>query len=555
MESSVHSRIAGLLILPLLLGILFFAASLTPSLIPRSWIAQGVLGGIVMGVGYMIGQIIRMIWRALELPWFSGIWARRMMWIAAIPVIAILLLNLNNNLYWQNGIRAKFGMPLLENSNLLLMLISALLVFTILVLLGTCAQWIFNWFRHRLYRYVPPRTANVAAVLLAGILILWTTQNAVIGPMMNIADGIYEAGQHLLEPEAPRPTEGWKTGSAESLVNWEKIGTPGRNFIRLGPDADAISAFNSSNAKNPLRIYVGRAEHNDPQVRAQIALNEMMRVGAFDRKILIIASPTGTGWLDAGSHDVLEYLHDGDVATVAVQYSYLQSPLALIFETQSGLEQAKATVRTVYDHWKTLSPATRPRLYIHGLSLGAWSSMNAVNILQLINNPIDGAFWAGPPFPSGLWQEINANRKAGSPYVLPEIDDGNLVRYMSQFPERERRYSNWGRMRIVFLQYASDAIVFFESGSFWNKPVWMEEKPAEDVWPSLSFMPFVTQFQLAVDMAFSANVPRGFGHHYDADDYVDGWVWTSAPEGWTDKDLQRLKEHCGGDWGDGCRNQ
>ena len=34
-------------VLPLLLGAFFFAMSLTPSLLPRSWLMQGILGGLV----------------------------------------------------------------------------------------------------------------------------------------------------------------------------------------------------------------------------------------------------------------------------------------------------------------------------------------------------------------------------------------------------------------------------------------------------------------------------------------------------------------------------
>ena len=41
----------GLYVLPLFLGLLFLAASLTPTLIPRNWLIQGVLGGIVMTLG------------------------------------------------------------------------------------------------------------------------------------------------------------------------------------------------------------------------------------------------------------------------------------------------------------------------------------------------------------------------------------------------------------------------------------------------------------------------------------------------------------------------
>ena len=52
----VRTRFLGLAFLPLLLGLLFFEASLTPSLIPRPWVLQGILAGLVTAIGYAIGQ-------------------------------------------------------------------------------------------------------------------------------------------------------------------------------------------------------------------------------------------------------------------------------------------------------------------------------------------------------------------------------------------------------------------------------------------------------------------------------------------------------------------
>jgi uncharacterized membrane protein len=72
--------------------------------------------------------------------------------------------------------------------------------------------------------------------------------------------------------------------------------------------------------------------------------------------VLIVASPTGTGWIDPGLQDPVEYMHDGNIATVVAQYSYLQSPLALILETSTGLEQATALQDVVHGYWKTLPP-------------------------------------------------------------------------------------------------------------------------------------------------------------------------------------------------------
>lgn len=41
------------------LGTLFFAAALTPSLVPRTYMMQGILGGVAFGSGYGIGVLWR----------------------------------------------------------------------------------------------------------------------------------------------------------------------------------------------------------------------------------------------------------------------------------------------------------------------------------------------------------------------------------------------------------------------------------------------------------------------------------------------------------------
>ena len=56
----------------LLLALLFLAMSLTPSLIPRGPVVQGVLGGVVMALGYITGRILELIWQAADLPRLTG---------------------------------------------------------------------------------------------------------------------------------------------------------------------------------------------------------------------------------------------------------------------------------------------------------------------------------------------------------------------------------------------------------------------------------------------------------------------------------------------------
>ena len=72
-------------------------------------------------------------------------------------------------------------------------------------------------------------------------------------------------------------------------------------------------------------------------------------------------------------------------------------------------------------------------------------------------------------------------------------------------------------MRLVFLQYASDPITFFEVTSAFRPPDWMTGERAPDVSENFRWYPLITMLQLAVDMPVSTEVPKGFGHVFAAE--------------------------------------
>ena len=547
--------IAPLSILGLLVGLLFLAASLTPSLIPRGPLLQGVLGGVVMALGYLLGRIVEGVWRLADMPVLKGRPRQVVLALILLAVLAVLGVALRYSHVWQNDLRERMDMEATAGGHHLQVLIVAASVFAGLVVLGRLVAAVSRIVRSRLYRVMPRRRADVLGVLIVCAALIVITRDGFLDAALNALDTTFETAQALFETAPPPPTDTRFTGSAASLVDWRAMGQPGRDFVTEGPDASAISAFTGRPALDPIRVYVGRANADTPQERADLALAELVRLGAFDRRILIVTSPTGTGWMDPGSHDPVEYMHDGDIATVAVQYSYMQSPFALVFETRTGLEQASATVTTIHDYGGGPPPGPGPRLYIHGLSLGAWSSMYATTLFHVVNDPIAGAFWAGPPFPSDFWNRAQRARNEGSPWVQPRIRDGSLIRYASRGDTGANGAADWGPMRIVFLQYPSDPIVFFDPLSTFRAPVWMREVPGDAVSPYLRFMPIVTQFQLALDMALSTTVPGGYGHSYYAQDYIGPWVEVTAPEGWTEADTARLKALCDNGFQNGCRNR
>ena len=333
-----------------------------------------------------------------------------------------------------------------------------------------------------------------------------------------------------------------KPGSPASLIAWQDLGTRGRTFVTTAPTAAEIAAFVGMSVPEPIRIYVGMNAAPTPDARARLALRELIRVGGFERSVLVLATPTGMGWVDPDAIDPLEYLHRGDVASVAAQYSYLPSPLALVAEDAYGAETAQAVFEEIYGHWTRLPPEHRPRLYLFGLSLGALDSQGSFHLHDVLADPFQGALWAGPPFRSPSWRSATAERDPGSPAWRPRYRNGAVVRFMNQQGGLASPAGKWGPLRIVYLQYASDPITFFDVRSAFRQPDWMRTPRGPDVSPAFRWYPVVTMLQLAADMAAGAEAtPPGFGHNYAAEHYIDAWIALTEPEGWSEADLARLK--------------
>ncbi|MGI9401184.1 MAG: alpha/beta-hydrolase family protein, partial [Rhizobiaceae bacterium] len=328
----------------------------------------------------------------------------------------------------------------------------------------------------------------------------------------------------------------------QSKLDWEKLGHAGRSYIALGPTAEQIEEITSRPAMKPLRVYVGMRSADTAKERAQMALEELIRVGGFERTNLVIATPTGTGWMDPAAFDTMEYLMGGDVATVAMQYSYLASWLSLLVEPSNGLVSAQALFQAVYQHWSELPREDRPKLYLFGLSLGAHNSERSASLLQILSDPIDGAVWAGPPFVNTIWNSVTRGRDEGTPAWLPTFHDGRNFRFRNQFSDPPSGDNSWSSMRIEYLQYASDPIVFFETTSFLLEPDWMKAPRGPDVSSEFAWYPFVTGLQLVIDMMIATTTNIGHGHVYHPAHYLDSWIEVTGQNGLSRETVNKISE-------------
>ncbi|MCA1439674.1 alpha/beta-hydrolase family protein [Ensifer sp. IC4062] len=525
----------------LLVGVLFFAVSLTPSLIPRPYQIQGAISGFSLAAGYAIGVFLRWLWSFFELPDASARRQRTLKIVAGLVCGAAVAVFLWQTAGWQNTVRNIMGLEPIETAEPLKLGLIAASVFALLVFLARLFRLTFHFLSRMLERLV---TRPIARAIggLAAIALFWSVADGLIFKLaLRAADSSFQTLDAYIDAEVPPPSDPMKTGSAASLVNWDELGRQGRQFIASGPTAAEIGGFVGGQARDPVRVYVGLNSAETARARAKLALEELKRAGGFERKSLIVVVPTGTGWIDPAALDTVEYLLHGDVASIAVQYSYLTSWLSLLVEPGYGADAANALFDEVYGYWRTLPKDSRPRLYLHGLSLGAMNSQGSVDLFDVVSDPFQGALWSGPPFPSGLWQSVTADRDPASPAWLPRYRDSSIIRFTNQQNALDIPGASWGAMRIVYLQYASDPVTFFDPHSFYREPQWMNAPRGPDVSPALSWFPVVTGLQLLADMALATTSPIGYGHVYAPEHYIDAWMAVVDPPAVTPENVTRLK--------------
>ena len=399
----------------LMLAALFFAASVTPSLLPRTYLVQGVLSGFALAIGYSIGVSLVWIYQFFELREPDGRTQTVAKYVTSGVVGVWFICFVWRMTFWQNSIRDMMGMEELETAYPYRTAAVSLVFGAVLVAFARLFATVSGFIATKLNRVFPRKVSATIAFIVVGFLVLFLSNDVALKSLLSSADSFFSNLDELIDEDVQQPSDEMLTGSAASLVNWDSIGRQGKIFLASGPTQSEIAEFSQGDAERPIRVYVGVRTRSTMKERAELALEELKRVGGFEKSILIIATPTGTGWIDPSAADTIEYLHGGDTAMVSTQYSYLPSWISILVDPQRSIDSARALFDEVYGYWKTLPKDSRPRLYLQGLSLGSLGSEDSAELLTIFEDPIHGALWSGPPFPSHNWNSAVRNRNAESP--------------------------------------------------------------------------------------------------------------------------------------------
>jgi uncharacterized membrane protein len=338
--------------------------------------------------------------------------------------------------------------------------------------------------------------------------------------MLRRVDRKIERGAEQVEAAYPiPPTSPLVSGGPGSGVAWDTLSRQGRRNVATAVTADEIERVMGEPAlAEPIRVYVGLESAPTEAERVALALAELERTGAFDRSLLMVISPTGTGYVNYVAVESAAYLSRGDIASVTMQYSLRPSPLSLD-RVAEGRHHYRMLIDAIHNALAERPPEKRPRMVLFGESLGAWTSQDAFahrGTQGLLDAGVDRALWIGTPYMSKWKQEVlNGDRPDVDRSLVGRFNDFGEVEALD--PEARRK------LRYVMITHANDAVGHFGLDLLVRAPDWLGPAatraatvPGAEQWRSPT-----TFVQTLVDMKNAANViPGEFeakGHDYRAD--------------------------------------
>jgi uncharacterized membrane protein len=531
-------------------ALVFWLQSLTPTLVPRAWGTQAVISAVCVAVGYALGTLLErgaehVLIRRRRSP---GPAARRRGWaVLAVLWLASIIYGSLLWLRWQNEQHDLMGTSDVGWFDALAMVTTAAVSAAVLVVVGRALVNGIAWLLRIGRRHLPGRVAAPVMTLFILAVVLVLVGALAFRGVAAIATSIYGSENDTTEPGIVRPGSPSVSGSRASLVPWRSLGRTGRDFVAEATTPEQLTAFHGkAPSTEPVRVYVGVKTEQSLRARADLAVRELERAGGFDRKVLAVWVPTGSGWMIPEAAEALEQLYDGDTAIVGMQYSFLPSLFSVFLEAGLAAEAGSILFNAVEARWRELPREHRPKLLLFGKSLGTagveapFAAGDATSSVDNLVARTDGALIVGAKHGNRIMSQLTSARDKGSPVWAPVFDNGRSVRFVTRDPHQSEPTGPWRTPRIVYLQHPSDPVPYWGLDALWKPPEWMDQPRGYDVSRHARWFPIVSAVQAVGDQIFQLSPPPGFGHDY-ATEYAKGWALVAPPPRWTQADTERLE--------------
>jgi uncharacterized membrane protein len=327
-----------------------------------------------------------------------------------------------------------------------------------------------------------------------------------------------EHGEGRPEPGFEQPPESTMiSGGPESLVPFSSLTREARRHVLTYIRPEWVELVMGEPAKaHPIRAYVGLDSAPTMEARIKLMLDELRRTEALDRGLLLLVSPTGTGYVNYAAIEAAEYLTRGDIATVTMQYSKRPSPMSLD-RVHMGRRQNRMLWYAIHQELYARPPERRPQVVLFGESLGAHTSQDAFlhgGTLGLEVLGIDGALWIGTPYGSEWKQEVFGRRRA-------DVDRGKVGRFNGFGQWQAMSQEARDKVRYVLVGHDDDAVTYFGPDLLLAAPPWLGPNRPAGVPRGERWSPVTTFLETLIDMKNSVHVVPGQfqsrGHDYRAD--------------------------------------
>lgn len=506
-------------------ALVMYGVSVSPSLLARSWQWHAVASGVLSAVGYIVGLTIQRFY-ALVVPRLGvEITAPKSVSIAfrAVLLLGFFLWFLRWLLQSYRERKRANHLVGMRGETLGEYLLGTFCAFILmLALLGIAwgLQWIGRAIVIVLSRWMPMVFALALSLLILIVIVYALTSQVLLKLGINFFTRHARkmnnrTAKGIVQPQVPE-----RSGSPQSCSSWRAVGGQGRVFLGRGPSRADIEAVTGCSAMEPIRVYAGMPEEGQSlQSAADLVVEELHRTGAFDRAVILIATSTGSGWVDEWQVQPLEYLTRGNCATASMQYSFVPSSINFLTDLDVSEEAAVILFETIRRAVDEIPEDRRPALFVCGESLGAYASQHVFSGIVDVLSRTDGALWVGTPAFTPMHAELTAIRHRGSPEVAPVVANGRHVRFVN-VPENlwsdvyGRELGDWNFPRVVYAQHPSDPVVWWNSELVWHKPDWISEKVDGDVSLRMQYTRGATYIQVLVDMPVAGTAPGGHGHTY-----------------------------------------
>ena len=326
------------------------------------------------------------------------------------------------------------------------------------------------------------------AAVLPGPPSLWTWTGraaaaaATAGLVAHALDGVYEkieSGAERAEAGlGEAPNDAYVSGGIVSAVPFGTLSREGRRHVLSRTRAQFIERVMGEVAvAEPVRVYVGLESAPTMEERVALALDEVERLGALDRSLLLLVSPTGTGYVNYAAIEAVEYLALGDVATVTMQYSLRPSFLSLD-RVDEGREQNRALWTALHQRIETRRPAGPPaRGHVRREPRRAHQPGHraAPGHRGRRDLGVERALWIGSPAGSGWRTEIQSASATRETRALVGEFGQSPEDYLA-LPEERR-----AALRYVMITHDEDGVPKFGPPLAVQAPAWLrDQRPERD---------------------------------------------------------------------------